>query len=213
MRALVLNIICLALLLIASVSRANVTIEVLEPQKGKFLVTYEIYSEKPNSSGQTISGLSSIENPPEVLSVIEKNSKQQLDYDVFPIRDTSGVFRGRYKVKANYKTPIPAGQYYIIEYRIILYNKKNCFVDQDENWVFQYETTHSQIFFILPKDHAIIYSNFSALIYEEDERTVVQAKICSSVPRYITKRGKVVLNEEYRDTKRTMIYKTRSFAQ
>ena len=213
MRLSILNITCLLLLLIGSVSRADVTIEVLEAKEGKFLVTYEIYSDTPRSTGQTISGLSSIEEPPEVLSVTEKNSKKKLQYDVLPMRDKSGVFKGQYRIRAKYDNPIPQGEHYILEYRIILYNKENCYEDQEGRWVFRYETSHSQVFFTLPKEHAIVNSNFPALIYEEEGRTIVQAKIYSEVPRYITKGGKLIPNKAYKDTKRTLVYKTRAFAR
>lgn len=213
MRALAFNIICLALFLTTSVARANVTIEVLEPKEGKFLVTYEIYSDTPRSTGQTISGLVSTERPPEILSVMEQGAKKKLAYEILPMREKGGVFEGKYRVRAKYATPIPQGQHYILEYRIILYNMENCYVDPEGRWVFQYETTHSEILFILPKGHAIVNSNFPALIYEKGDRVVVQAKMPSSIPRYITKGGKLVLNKAYKDTKRTLLYKTRDIAE
>ena len=170
----------LGFVLLAGRAEAKVIIEVLDPAEWKYLVTYELKASKAHSTEHLFPsglGLKSKSKILEVVSITEKNTDQEFEYEIIPGKDKDGApVEGRYKVKAIFINPIPQGGHYILEYRVILYNEEDCFIDKDGRWLFQYETTHDA-FFVLPKGHAVVYSNFPVLIYEKRGRTVLQNKV------------------------------------
>lgn len=184
--------------IIANTAHAKVTIEVLNPEEGKYLVTYLLTASKAHSTEYTFpsNGLISQDKKVEVVSITEKNTDQEFEYEVLPAEKDGAVVEGRYKVKAKFINPVPEGGNYIIEYKVILFNKSECYIDKDGRWLFRYATGHDA-FFILPKEHAVVYANFPVLVYEKKGRTVLQAKAKKD------NKGNTVL--------RTLIFKTMSF--
>ncbi len=166
--------------LLAGRAEAKVTIEVLDPAEWKYLVTYELKATEAHSTEYlfpSVPGFKSKSKVLEVLSITEKNTDQEFEYEIIPSKDKDGApIEGFFQVKAIFINPIPQGGHYILEYKVILYNEEDCFIDKDGRWRFQYETAHDA-FFVLPKGHAVVYSNFPVLIYEKRGRTVLQNKV------------------------------------
>ena len=196
MRSLTKCAIVALVLAVASTAQANVTIEVLDPAEGKFLVTYEVTATKAHSTELSFprGGLPSRDKHLEVVSVTEKNTDQEFEHDILPYKgETGAVVEGRYVIKAKFTDPIPEGGKHVLEYKMILYNKARCFVDRDGRWMFKYDTS-CDAFFVLPEGQAIVYANHPVLVYQKAGRTVLQQK---ADPR---KRGQ--------DTVRKLIFKT-----
>ena len=178
MRSLITPGIMAAVMAVASVAEAKVTIEVLDPAEGKYLVTYELTATQAHSTEYSFpsNGMPSKDKPLEVVAVTEKNTDQQFEHQVLPYKDKNGTVEdGRYVVKAKFINPIPEGGNYILEYKVILYNKADCYIDTDGRWLFEYVTGHDA-FFILPAGQAVVYANYPVLVYEKAGRTVLQQK-------------------------------------
>jgi len=107
--------------------------------------------------------------PIKVISVIEKNTEQELEYEVVEVVDDS---KKKQAVKVFFPTPIPKGGSFAIEVTV---TAKTDFIsiDKDGRYVFEYETGHYDAFFVLPKGHAITYCNYPVLVYEKTGSTVV----------------------------------------
>mgnify|MGYP006300983337 FL=1 len=187
------------ILLFSIVAEAKVTIEVLNPNEGKYQVTYELKVTKAHSTEYNFprNGFLSRDRKIKVVSVKEKNTDQELKYEVVPAKDKNGeTVDGRYVVKTKFVNPIPEGGNYILVYKVILYNKDDCYIDSDGRWLFQYSTGHDA-FFILPEGHAVVYANYPVLVYEKASRTVLQQKPMTDD------------NDDY--SYRKLIFKTREF--
>lgn len=177
MRFFLKTIICLAWFCVASSAKADVIIEVIEPKEGKFLVTYDLQAKYPDDAySKTLSGFKSHDKAPEVVSIVDKNTDEKFGHDIMPSMNANRFVKGEYDIMAKYK-PIPRGRHYYLEFKVFLYNKGDSFVDEEGRWVFQYKTSQKNAFFILPKNHAVVYSNLPVLVYEKKGRTVLHVKM------------------------------------
>ena len=178
MRCFGMTILCLAWFCITSSAKADVTIEVVEPKEGKFLVTYDLKAKYPEDAyHKTLRDFKSSDRAPAVVAITEKNTGREIKHDIVPSMYDNKVIPGKYDITALYNlTPIPRGWIYSLEFKVFLYNKEDSFVDEEGRWVFQYRTIQKNAFFIFPENHAVVYSNLPVQVYEKKGRTVLHAK-------------------------------------
>ena len=208
MRCVLKTIICLAWLCAASSVKADVTIEVIEPEKGKFLVTYDLQAKYPDDRyHKTLKDFKSYDRAPAVISIREKNTGQEFKHDVMPSMKDDRIVKGMYDIAALYNTiPLPRGWNYNLEFKVFLYNKEDSFADEKGRWVFQYKTSQKNAFFVLPENHTVVYSNFPVLINEKKGRTVLHVKF--ETPNELKKAPDAFNQFSY---KNTLIFKTKEF--
>ena len=172
--------VCGILLSIAAAdARGAVTIEVLNAAAGKYIVTYDVNVTKAESTEYVFPnhGLISDDKKIDVVSVRETNANQKLEHEILPgIDSEKKPVPGRYRVKAKFINPLPEKSVYTLEYKVILYNKNDCYVDEDGRWVFRYSTGHDA-FFVLPKNHVVVFADFPVVIFEQQGRTVLVQKL------------------------------------
>ena len=157
---------------IPNVTEADVTIRIVDLQSKIMRVTYtwiadvagETYGIFPGGNGYEFAS-----GPIKVISVIEKNTEQELDYEVVTAPKGGGQ-----SIKVIYPNPVPKGGNFKIEVTV---EAKTNDISRDSKgrYVFTYRTAHVA-FFVLPEGHAIVYSNYPVLVYERKGRTVVQVK-------------------------------------
>ena len=162
----------LVCLLVSSFASADVTIEVTDLEKKIMRVSYSITDNSAGNRSWTWpdNGLTYANSPLQNVSVIEKNTEQELDFTVVnaPRSNTHQA------LKIEYPNPIPKGGNYKLEVTAEA-TTEGITVDAKGRYVFRYSTGHIA-FFVLPKGHAIVYSNYPILVYEKKGRTVVQVK-------------------------------------
>ena len=206
MRSFLITTICLAWFCIASPVKADVTIEVIDPQEGTFLVTYDLQAKYPGDAyNKTLHGFKSYDKAPGVVSIIDKNTDQKFEHDIMPSINANTLVKGEYDIMAKYN-PIPRGRHYYLEFKVLLYNKEDSFVDEEGRWVFRYKTLQHNAFFILPKNHAVVYSNLPVLVYEKKGRNILQVKI-----KMFKELEKAPDTFSPFSEKTTLIFKTREF--
>lgn len=203
-----MTIFCLAWFCITSSAKADVTIEVIEPKEGKFLVTYDLKAKYPaDAYHKTLRDFKSYDRTPAVVSITEKNTGQEIKHDIVPSLNDDRIIPGKYDITALYNmTPIPRGWTYYLEFKVFLYNKEDSFVDEEGRWVFQYRTIQKNAFFIIPENHAVVYSNLPVQVYENKGRTVLHAK--TEMLKEIEKEPGTFDQFSY---KKTLIFKTKEF--
>lgn len=175
------NLICgtLIILVTAFSASAAVTLDILSPKKGKFLVTYDVTVAKgEHATFFTFpsNGLLSRDQIPEILSVTGKNTAQHFDYEVLPLTNSAGAtVEGRYVVEVALPEPVSNGEKYDLEYKIILYNQADCLVDKNGCWTMTYETAHD-VTFVIPKGQSAVLSSDPVSIEQENGRLVLRQK-------------------------------------
>ena len=96
-------------------------------------------------------------------------------------RIRSKILRQRYSRKmvnngllVEYPNPVPKGGNYKLDVTI---EAETEWISKDSKGkhVFTYKTGHVA-FFVLPKGHAVVYSNYPVLVYERRGNTVLQVK-------------------------------------
>ncbi|WP_282016683.1 hypothetical protein [Marinifilum flexuosum] len=148
---------------------ADVTIRIIDATKKIMRVTYT-YTDSDAGANTLVfptDGFPFANSPLKVISVIEKNTEQDLEYQVVERRNGQSV-------KVYYTSPIPNGGNYTIEITAEA-KTDNISVDSQGRFVFTYETG-SKAFFVLPQGHAVVYSNYPVLIYERKGSTVCHVR-------------------------------------
>ena len=150
---------------------ADVIINIVDVDRKIMRVTYRLSYDEPGSTASIFpsSGYSFASGPIEVIEVIEKNTAQKLVYKIMPAPKANTL----QAVKFYFPNPIPKGGNYIVEITVEA-QTNNITKDEQGRYVFTYETSHNNAFFILPKGHAIVFCNYPVLVYEREGRTVVQ---------------------------------------
>jgi hypothetical protein len=103
-----------------------------------------------------------------VISVTEKNSEQALAYEVIEIADKPAI-------KVSYPNPVPAGGNYNLEVTVEA-PTDNIAIDPEGRYEITYQTGLSSALFLLPKGHAVVYTNYPVLVHEKQGQTVVKVK-------------------------------------
>lgn len=158
--------------LLTQLAFADVTIRVTDLESKTMRVTYTWIADKAGSIKGIYpggAGYGFASSPIRVVSVTEKNTEQDLDYQVVPAPQGGGQ-----SVRVIYPNPVPKGGNFRLQ--ITVEAKTNDISrDSEGRYQFKYETGHIA-FFVLPEGHAIVYSNYPVLVYERKGRTVVQVK-------------------------------------
>ena len=105
--------------------------------------------------------------PIKVISVYEKNTDQKLEYSI--VDNVKGQ-----SLDIKYPSPIPIGGSYTM---IVTIEAKtdNITIDSEGRYVFKYETSQNP-YFILPKGHFLVYSNYPVIMFERNGTTVCHVK-------------------------------------
>ena len=187
------------MLFTSPVAFARVIIEVLDPAVGKFRVTYEISYADSGSTESVFArdGLLS-DRRLEVESVREKNTDQELDFEVLSYEEDGEAVKGAYQIRARFRDPIPEGGTYIVVYSLILYRKSDCYLDRNGSWTIRYTTTRDALL-VVPVGQTPVYCNQPVFIYERNRNTVLEQK---------RDPGKMLDEITGRWTSRELIFKT-----
>ncbi len=162
MKRIVLTLIFLVFIKISAF--ADVTIRVIDVKQKIMRVTYTWNCCIPGESSGVLPnlGYTFTKYPIKVISVIEKNTDQNIEFNIVSKRNGQAL-------ELFYPNPIPKGGSYTIEV-IIEAKTDNIKIDSEGRYVFNYETTH-EAFFVLPEGHALVYANYPVLIYERKNST------------------------------------------
>ncbi len=146
---------------------ADVTIRVTDTNKRIMRVTYLWTDSKAGATKFEAGPLLFASTPIKVISVIEKNTEQDLEAKIFQ-KD------GKQWLLVEYPNPVPKGGNYKLDVTI---EAETEWISKDSKGkhVFTYKTGHVA-FFVLPKGHAVVYSNYPVLVYERRGNTVLQVK-------------------------------------
>ncbi|MBM9518740.1 hypothetical protein JWG39_02765 [Desulforhopalus vacuolatus] len=172
MKKVLLITVTLICLIITRSAFADLTIEIIDTEKKVMRVSYSITDNLAGKRFLTYPSdgfdyaTSSLKN----ISVIEKNTEQELDFVVVKAPKAQNYEA----LKIEYPNPIPKGGNYKLQISVEA-TTNGISIDSKGRHVFKYSTVHPT-FFILPKGHAIVYSNFPVLVYEKQGKTVVQVK-------------------------------------
>jgi hypothetical protein len=149
---------------------ADVTIRVTDLPNRIMRVTYLWIYNKAGDTQFTTGGLNFAKSPLKIVNVIEKNTEQKLHAEVVAAEKVPNS----QAVRITFPNPVPKGGNYKIEVTV---EAETDGIRRDANgrYAFTYETAHTA-FFVLPKGHAIVYSNYPVLVYERKGNTVLQVK-------------------------------------
>ncbi|BBO86148.1 hypothetical protein DSCO28_67140 [Desulfosarcina ovata subsp. sediminis] len=149
---------------------ADVTIRVTNLPNRIMRVTYLWIYDKAGDTQFTTAGLLFAKSPLKIVNVIEKNTEQELHAEVVSADKQPNA----QAVRVTFPNPVPKGGNYKIE---ITVEAETDGISRDANgrYSFTYETGHIA-FFVLPKGHAVVYSNYPVLVYERKGNTVLQVK-------------------------------------
>ncbi|HHG74893.1 MAG TPA: hypothetical protein ENK22_07585 [Persephonella sp.] len=174
---IILALYCLILTFKTSVAT---TIEILDLKTNLLRITETFYFSEPDKLKARFCSVSfsMLEDPVKVVSIIEKNTEQELDYDLIPKAGRNGKYWTCDKLRSlmlniEFPNPVPHGGYYSVE--VVLEGNstnKYIYIDKKGRYVFKIPA-RGEIFFILPPNHTIVFSNYPVLIYEKKGRTVL----------------------------------------
>jgi hypothetical protein len=179
-----LGLMCFLAVLGSASARADVTLEVMNAEKGVFRVTYEVTDETANAESFILpSALDTRDQrmgsrywgtftQMKIEKITERNTGQDLIGEIVETRADGQIHR---QIRVRYVNPIPRGGHYKLSITFIAASPELCYRDNDGRVVLKYATSHDT-FVILPLNHAPIYSSVPVLIYEKNRRTVLQAK-------------------------------------
>lgn len=156
-------------LALPQVVKASITIKPLEPERGKVLLIYEVKCNQPGVNAfifPPVGGLTSLDRKPLLASVIEKGTGKKLKSVVEPYFEKGKAIPGKYEFRVQLEKPLQEGQEYVIELKIIIFNKPNCYMDKEGRWVCKYATRHNAIF-LVPKGHTPVFSSHPVRIFED----------------------------------------------
>ncbi|MBN1648427.1 MAG: hypothetical protein JW874_10360 [Spirochaetales bacterium] len=168
---------------VAFSSFADVTVEMVDQTRNIMRAVYTFEETNEGAVNETFpnNGFTFNTGDIRVISVKELNTGKNLDYEIIK----KG---GKQSVKINYADPLPKGANYRIECIIeaTTGNFKKVSAGIYELSFF----TGYDAYFVLPKDHALIYSNLPVLLYEKDGRIMVLVKADEFFPHKIVLKTK-----------------------
>lgn len=155
---------------IVSSAYADVTIQIPNLGNKMMRVTYLFVETQSGSKEMTTAALPFAKSPMKIVDAIEKNTDQELRAEVVPSKENPNL----QAIRVIFPNPIPQGGNYKVELTVEA-QTENISVDPEGRYVFTYSTGH-EAFFVLPKGHAVVYSNYPVLVYERKGNTVLQVK-------------------------------------
>jgi hypothetical protein len=163
-------------LIVPSPILAKVTIEPLDPAKGKVLLVYEVKCKKADVADFVYplrGGLTSLDRKPILVSVVEKGSGEKLKAVVEPYTEGGRTIPGKYEFHISLPKPLQAGEKYALEIKTIIYNRPNCYDDKTGRWICEYSTQHN-VTFLVPKGHIPVFSSHPVRIFEDGGKLCLQ---------------------------------------
>jgi len=186
------RLLIIAISMLMVVGFADVTISVPDLDQKIMRVTYTIVDKDAGDTGLVFpnDGYDFAAGDIKVISVTELNTEQELEYKI--VRAPKN--ESKQAVDITYPNPVPKGGSFKIQVTVEAPSK---YISKDSKgrYVFSYSTSHPNLFFVLPKGHAIVYANYPVLVYEKKGHTVVQVHFGNS----------------YSDKVQKVIFKTRAF--
>lgn len=171
-----LMIIFVAALTLSSAVRAKVTIKPLKAAEGKVLIIYEVKCNEQGATGFVFpprGGLTSLDRKPLLVSVIEKGSGKKLKAVVKSYIENGKTIPGKYEFHTNLERPLQKDEKRVLEFKIIVYNKPNCYIDKTGRWVCKYSTRQNATF-LVPKGHTPVFSSHPVRIFEDQGTICLQ---------------------------------------
>lgn len=198
MKKLILITIYTTILFIQPVFGNNVTIEPLDPDKGKLLITYQQeYNLKAGTKEFLFGGaLPSVDGKPDVRSVIDVNSKQSLMAKVVPYKKDDKTIPGKYQILVRFKEPLAKKTKFLIQPKFVVYDSGLCYVNDDGLWVAKWRTSY-KCSLLAPKGHIPVFTSLPVMISESYGRIQLLQD-----PLFIKKNDKI----RYA---RTLVFKTK----
>jgi hypothetical protein len=133
---------------------ADVTIRITDLPNRIMRVTYLWIYNKAGDTQFTTAGLKFAKSSLKIVNVIEKNTEQELQAEIIAAKQEPNA----QAVRVTFPNPVPKGGNYKIEVTV---EAQTDGISRDANgrYAFTYETIHTA-FFVLPKGHAVVYSNY-----------------------------------------------------
>jgi hypothetical protein len=160
-----------AIFTVASLTQAKVTVDILDPAEGKYLVTYEVSLPDANSIFPS-NGSPSKDQPLEVRSLIRKDSGVPVEYEILQFKDRSNKpVEGRYTIQSKHAKPKKTWSTF--EYQLVLCNKSDCYIDSEGRLILLYETAQDATF-VVPEGRTMLSANYPVVVIEQDGKTLLQ---------------------------------------
>jgi len=156
-------------------AQSAVILEHCNPSTGRYQVTYEIQVNRGRAQELVFpsNGILSPDAPMQVLAVIDRETGESLDHEMLPMTDPSGkTVEGRYVIHTKFSQQNTESTSLLIEYKLILFNKEDCSIAENGEWLLRYETSQDVIF-VLPEGHSASHSNVPVLIDTRDGRCML----------------------------------------
>jgi hypothetical protein len=171
MKKLILVII-FAAIFISPALGDNVTIEALDPDKGKMLVTYqERYNLKTGVREFLFGGgMPSSGKKIDVRSVMDVNSKQSFMAKAVPLKKGDKTIRGKYQILVRFKEPLAKDTKFLIQAKFVVYDKDLCYINDDGLWVTKWLTSY-KCSLIAPRGHIPVFTSLPVMVSESYGRT------------------------------------------
>lgn len=197
MKKLILVIIFAAIFISPALGN-NVTIEALDPDKGKMLITYqEGYNLKAGVREFLFGGgMPSSGKKIDVRSVMDVNSKQKFMAKAIPYKKDDKTIPGKYRILVRFKEPLAEDTYFLIQAKFVVYDKDLCYINDDGLWVTKWLTSY-KCKFIAPTGHIPVFTSLPVMVSESYGRIQLLQD-----PLFIQKNNKTL----YR---RKLVFKTK----
>ena len=179
-KLLIIIALCLSVL---NISFADVTIEIMNLSQKTMRVTYILEETLENSKDTTLpsNGFEFASGSIKVISVRELNTEQPLKYEIVKKNNLEAV-------KIYYPNPLPKGGNYRIE---CIVEAQSAFINKTADGLYEFSYfTGNDAYFILPKDHAVVYSNLPIILYDKNGQIVVLVKEDEYFPHKIVLKTK-----------------------
>ena len=165
MKKLILVII-IAAMFISPALGDKVTIEALDPDKGKMLITYQqAHNIKAGAKEFMYGSYPSADKKIEVRSVMDVNSKQSFMAKAIPFKKDDKTTPGRYRILIKFKEPLAKDTKFLLQSKFVSYNNKLCYVNDDGLWVTKWFTNY-ECKFIAPKGHIPVFTSLPVMVSE-----------------------------------------------
>ncbi|RJP20323.1 MAG: hypothetical protein C4527_25190 [Candidatus Omnitrophota bacterium] len=160
------------LVFLSSTTVADVRLEILDLSTRAVRLTYEL---EDNQAGNRVflfpdGGFihSASRELFQVESVFDKNSKQELEFEVLEAPD-----KGLPQLRITYPEPIKEGSKKLLSVSVCLnLPDKDLLIDAAGRYVFSYETSHP-FEFVVPANHYVVYTNQAMMVFERGPNIVL----------------------------------------
>ena len=148
-------------------SYAAVIIGVTDVEKRIMRVTYLWTDDRAGATELKVGPFDFASTPIKIISAVEKNTGQELNAEIIQAD-------GKQSILIKYPSPVPGGGHFKLD---VTLEAQTEWISRDSNgrYAFTYKTGQ-ETSFVLPKGHAVVFSNFPVLVYEKEGNTVLHVQ-------------------------------------